>query len=126
MGMRHRQGIKRQAGSTLIEGLIAVLIFSMGILGIVALQGNTVRMTTDAKNRMDASFLANNLIARMWVDQANLAAYTGTDVPVGELPNGQRTVKINGDEVTITYSWRLPGASETHSVSVVTRITGGV
>lgn len=113
-------------GFTLIEGLLAVLIFSVGILGIVTLQGNTVRMTTDAKYRMNASFLANNLVAKMWDDQANLGTYAGTDVPIEELPNGLRTVDINGDEVEVTYTWRLPGASERDRVSVVARVTGGI
>lgn len=118
--------VRQQAGSVLIEGLVALLIFSLGILGLVALQGNTVRMTTDAKLRMDASFLANNLVGRMWVDQANLGNYVGNDTPVDELPNGLRTVAVNGDEVTVTYTWRLPGATETHRVSLVTRVTGGM
>lgn len=59
---------QRQTGMSLLEGLLAILIFSVGILALVALQGTSVRATTDAKFRADAGFLANQLIARMWTD----------------------------------------------------------
>ncbi len=51
----------------LIEALIALLIFSMGILGIVGLQASAVKASTDAKYRSEASLLANELIGKMWV-----------------------------------------------------------
>ena len=54
-----------QAGSMLLEALIAILIFSMGILAIVGMQGSAVRATSDAKYRSDASILANELIGEM-------------------------------------------------------------
>jgi len=51
----------------LLEALIAVLIFSMGILAIVGMQASAVRATSDAKYRSDASMLANELIGQMSV-----------------------------------------------------------
>ena len=51
----------------LLEALIAILIFSMGILAIVGMQGSAIRATSDAKYRSDASMLANELIGEMWV-----------------------------------------------------------
>jgi type IV pilus assembly protein PilV len=66
---------KAQQGMSLLEGLLAVLIFSVGILALVALQSTSVRATTDAKFRADAGFLANQLIATMWTDFANINTY---------------------------------------------------
>lgn len=57
----------RQSGSMLLEALIAVLIFSMGILAIVGLQAASIQASSDAKYRTEASFLANQLIGQMWV-----------------------------------------------------------
>ncbi len=50
----------------LLEALIAILIFSLGILSLVALQGTSIQLTSDAKYRTDASLLANKLIGQMW------------------------------------------------------------
>ena len=49
---------------SLLEGLLAILIFSVGILALVALQATSVRATTDAKLRADASFMASQLDRR--------------------------------------------------------------
>lgn len=57
----------RQSGILLLEALIAILIFSMGVLAIVALYANAAKLSGDAKYRSDASLLANQLIAEMWV-----------------------------------------------------------
>jgi type IV pilus assembly protein PilV len=57
----------KQKGSMLLEALIAILIFSMGILALVGLQGTSVKLATDARYRSDASLQANQLIGQMWV-----------------------------------------------------------
>ncbi|MBK8577809.1 MAG: type IV pilus modification protein PilV [Candidatus Accumulibacter sp.] len=57
---------KAQAGVMLLEALIAILIFSLGILSLVALQGTSIQLTSDAKYRTDATLLANRLIGQMW------------------------------------------------------------
>jgi type IV pilus assembly protein PilV len=51
----------------LLEALIAILIFSVGILGIVGMQASTIKASRDAKFRADAGLLANELIGQMWV-----------------------------------------------------------
>jgi len=66
---------RMQEGVMLLEALIAILIFSVGILALVALQGMAISYVSDAKYRTDASFLVNELISQMWVDRANLASY---------------------------------------------------
>lgn len=65
----------RQRGISLLESLIAVLIFSIGILAIVSLQATSIKASTDAKLRADASFYASQIVAMMWVDSANIDAY---------------------------------------------------
>lgn len=65
---------KKQSGAFLLEVLIAILIFSVGILGIVGLQASAVTASTDAKYRSEASLLANKLIGQMWVSARSLGA----------------------------------------------------
>lgn len=70
----------RQHGATLIEALVSIALFSIGILAIVGMQAAAIKEGIDAKYRSDASYLANQIIAQMWVDRANLdgyAHYTG-------------------------------------------------
>ena len=52
-----------QQGVVLIEALIAILIFSMGIMALLGLQAAMIKNTSDNKYRADASFIANNVLA---------------------------------------------------------------
>lgn len=58
---------KRQSGVMLLEALIAILIFSLGVLGLVGIQASAVRASRDAQFRSDAGLLADQLIGQMRV-----------------------------------------------------------
>ncbi|TCS36480.1 type IV pilus assembly protein PilV [Paucimonas lemoignei] len=114
-----------QQGIALVEVLIAILIFSIGILALVGMQSTMAKNVTVSKLRGEASFLANQLIGQMWVDQGNLNAYTVDGNTCTEasntrcttwtaavrnlLPNGAADVTVSGSEVKIALSWQLPG-----------------
>lgn len=112
-----------QQGSALLEALVGILIFSIGVLSLVGLQATSIKLTTDAKDRTDASLLADQVISRMWVDQGNLASYVVTNQPIASLPNGTRTVAVSGTQVTVTVSWQPPGSTTPHRYVTVTHIT---
>ena len=121
---------KSQSGIALLESLIAILIFSMGILGIVGLQGAMLKGTTEAKNRADASFVAQRRIAMMWADPANLAglveAAPGTAIT--ELPNGRRITTqsaVTPGLMTVNITWQVPG-EQPHKYGAVARIVGAI
>ena len=59
----------------LLEALLGILIFSLGILAVVGMQAMAVRTVAESKYRMDAGFLANEVIGDMWVNRLNLASY---------------------------------------------------
>jgi type IV pilus assembly protein PilV len=124
-----------QRGSMLLEALIAILIFSMGILAIVGLQAASVKFTTDAKFRTDASMLASQTLGQMWVDWANIPSYNGTTQPATDvttpastvLPNGSRTISVTGNDfngyvIKITIDWNLPGESTSHQYVTATEM----
>ena len=67
MKIHDRPSRRRQGGFSVIEGLVSILIFSLGILALVGLQANAVKMSSGAKYRSDASLLASALIGQMWV-----------------------------------------------------------
>jgi type IV pilus assembly protein PilV len=63
--VKNRKSLVKQEGSNLIEVLVSILIFAMGILGILGLQASTVGVAADARYRTEASALADDYIARM-------------------------------------------------------------
>ena len=68
---------QRQSGAYLLEALIGMLIFSLGILGIVGLQAASLRSTSDAALRAEAVFAANQYIGQMWTsDESQLDSYS--------------------------------------------------
>ena len=121
-----------QRGATLLEALIGILIFSVGILALVGMQALAIRHMADARYRSEASFFANEIIGRMWVNKGNLAAFefTGSGTPPAAIENwvtsiqntlpgvtsgaNQPTIVLAGSQVTVTVRWQLPGASEQH------------
>lgn len=58
--------LKQQGGFALIEVLIAILIFSFGILGLVGLQAATINNSVSAEDRSRAALLTDNLVAMLW------------------------------------------------------------
>lgn len=67
--------MKKQCGMMLLEALVGLLIFSIGILGLVGLQATSIQNSAAATYRTEASYLANQMIGTMWTDKDNLASY---------------------------------------------------
>lgn len=67
----------RQRGFTLIEILVTLLVFAFGVLGLVGLQASAIRFSTDAQQRADAAFLADQILARMLIADPTTAASFG-------------------------------------------------
>lgn len=61
---RHPIG-NRQGGFSLIEVLVALLVLSIGLLGLAALQVTGLKYNSDAYYRTQASILAYDIIDRM-------------------------------------------------------------
>ena len=78
-----RPGTPGQRGFMLVEALVAILVFSLGILGVVGMQARSVQMMTDATFRAQAAQHASELISEMWtVDPSKLAGLFGSS-PAG-------------------------------------------
>ena len=130
----------QQSGVMLLEVLVGILIFSIGIVAMLGMQATAMRATVDAKYRTEASFLANEIIGQMWVDRTNIALYnTPSSCPGGKpcawitrvqtlLPNATGanapTVVVAGSQVTITIRWRRPGESSDSNHVASANITG--
>jgi type IV pilus assembly protein PilV len=133
---RRAMARKHQSGIALIEVLVALLIFMLGVLGLVGLQTSMTRAQTEAKVRADAVNLANDLIGRMWTDLNNLSAYNASgcasqtrcrewqDKVAAALPVGQGAVAFDATSgnVTVTISWTTP-SGESHKYVTSTTVS---
>jgi type IV pilus assembly protein PilV len=147
---------RRQEGVMLIEALIGILIFSIGILALIGMQGTAVRNTTDARYRSDAAYLANTIASQMRLDMANIDSYrdsnTGTYPPRSDwrlqvqaaLPGidlvaSQRVPSIDiqpgptyaGDaspssRTTIVILWQQPGELQQRRFELVTYVSSSL
>lgn len=132
-------------GFVLLDALVALLIFSFGTLGIIALQASAIKFRSDAKYRTDAALLADRLIAGMWVyDVNNVVADFQTDgtaykawrdnlvdctkatVTTNCLPgvtaNAPTVVFGDNNFVTITVNWQGPQESSPHTYVTISQI----
>jgi type IV pilus assembly protein PilV len=129
----------RQAGSYLLEALIAILIFAFGVLGLIGLLGNSIRVTNDARYRAEAANLANGMIADMWTTTtANIATDFGsggtkltkwTDKVAALLPGGIAPdvtvtdgLSTESKTVVVTVYWQLPGEAMRHQQVMTAQI----
>ena len=126
----HPSRAGRQCGSMLLEALIALLIFSMGILAIVGMQGSAVKASSDAKYRSEASILANELIGRMWVSdrtqatlQAAFANPNGTAYKAWAWVGTGATAGTQTAPAAGTVLHTLPGAQASPPTVIITPVT---
>ncbi len=68
--------MNKNAGFTLIEVLIAMLVLAVGLLGLAGLQATSLRNNQSAYNRSQATQLAYDLADRMRANFYGKAAYT--------------------------------------------------
>lgn len=122
----------------LLEAMIGILIFSIGILAMIAMQGLAVGYVSDAKYRSDAALLANDLIGLIWIDRNNIAnyAYPGGSAAAlttwvarvnASLPGTTATpptvtIDAAAGTVTITVGWTAPNTSAARNYQTIALI----
>lgn len=80
--LERRNPWSRGRGFSLIEVLVAVLVFSLGILGFISLQVKSIQAGQVAYYRSQATTLASDIIERIRANSSVAANYAGTDTNV--------------------------------------------
>lgn len=121
---------KQETGTTLIEVLVALLIFSLGFLGLAGLQARAVQFSTGAEDRSRAALVANELVSAMWMQQATslapeqISAWEERlkNVAISGLPNavGDISDPDSNGTVTITITWHKSGQPDSKYLTQVT------
>jgi len=118
--------IASMKGASLIEVLVTMVILAIGLLGLAALQASNMRNAQNAYYRSQATILASNILDRMRVNRAAAADYVvavGSTTAAGsnaiavadvsawktalanELPDGEGSLAVSGNLVTVHVEW---------------------
>jgi type IV pilus assembly protein PilV len=120
---------KNNKGFFVWEAVVAILLFSIGILSVLKVQTEMVQATTDAQYRISASYLAESIIGQIILDQAHLDDYiagTGTEYTnwlgrvealtksnsavVATAPTITKTIVGGIPKITVTIYWKSPSS----------------
>ena len=131
-----------QSGGSLLEGLLAILIFSVGMLSLLMLLSASLVETGNARYRSEASLLASDLVAQMWTGDRSLTelrarftepesedyrrwlAAVDSRLPGTSGTTNLPTVSINDQRrVKIQMFWQAPGDGKTHQLLTLATIT---
>ena len=131
----------RTAGSALIESLLALVVFSVGLLSLLMLLTSALKQSDNARYRSEASLLASDLIGQMWSGDRTLqslrqrfdlasGAYqrwlvrVQSTLPGVTTDHNQPELLIDDSRnITLTLRWQAPSDTEQHQLVVVTRLT---
>jgi type IV pilus assembly protein PilV len=114
-----------QQGFMLIEALFGILLFSIGIIALVGMQGTAIKQSVDGKYRTDASLLANQLLGQMWAS-SHVTSALQADFNTANITNGS----CNSTCTPAFRAWvaelnsTLPGASANPPSIVITQTPG--
>jgi type IV pilus assembly protein PilV len=79
----HRSGTRSgQVGATMIELLVAFVIFSFGVIGIVGLQARTLSFSQTSLYRSQAVALTDDILDRMRADRAQAVVSKSWNTPI--------------------------------------------
>ena len=132
--------IKKQSqrGVTLVEAMIALLVISIGLLGIASLQLTAMNQNTSALNHSQAVWIAYNMSDRIRANISEFQNYNGIDTDNGyaqdcvnnpcstldmvtadaadwtnmvqNLPGGRGMVNLNAGVLTVSVMWDDDGS----------------
>ncbi len=139
---------RKQEGVMLLEALIGILIFSLGVLALVAMQAVSVSTVSNARYRTEASFLANEILGQVWIDRGvnynNVANYAVTGGVGASVPAQNWVDKVNAlmpssttypptvtiatpasgsRQVTVVIRWKAPEAADVSNHTAVAFIS---
>ncbi|MDD0812587.1 hypothetical protein PSQ20_19730 [Curvibacter sp. RS43] len=141
-----------QGGSALVESLVALLLFALGLLGVMGLQASAVQLSSQAQYRAQASWLANAVVSQMWASdrtasslqsqfaspdgsayrawqaQVSASGLPGVSSANNTLPTISFSTLAGGgssearSQATITVGWRSPSEAQTHQLVTVVQL----
>jgi type IV pilus assembly protein PilV len=134
-------GRQYQRGSSLLEGLLAIILFSIGLLSLVMLLSATLIESSNARYRIEASLLINDLVSHMRIGDHSLAGlksrfgdtsskdyqrwFASVTQRLPGVSNTTNKPQVTIDDfrnVTVNIQWQVPGDKTAHQMTVQTLI----
>ena len=115
---------KREAGFSLTEVVVAVLILSIGLLGMVGLQTQAVKQTHGAEKRSLAALHANTVAEEYRVNDGDWDVKALNNAVENDLGEGAGVeLKVEDELARIQVSWKSQQGSgnAVNTVTVYTR-----
>jgi type IV pilus assembly protein PilV len=140
--MKIHARLKAQRGVVMLEALIAVFIFSFGVLGLIGMFAASIKNATEAQSRTQAAFAADSLVGLLRTADPATRASTyaspnGADyktwatnqvytvLPTAQISGNQPQVVFSGTgslQVAITINWKANNDTTTHTYVVTTML----
>lgn len=87
----------KESGFTLIEILVAVIVLALGLLGLAALEANTLRNNQGAYNRSQATQLSYDIADRMRANKTAKDNYLTSNMPIAKAKCTNSAVNLCND-----------------------------
>ncbi|MGH8460234.1 MAG: type IV pilus modification PilV family protein [Stenotrophobium sp.] len=121
---------RNQSGLTLIDLMVALVLFSVGVLGMIGMQAAMTQTSVVSEQRVIASTLADELVADIQIYGGNVPGTLATDAQntwlakvQNQLPAGTATVTTNpavATSATAPVIGVLPTATATPTTVTIT------
>lgn len=95
----------RQAGISLLEVLISIVIIAIGILGLAGLQARATNAEFESYQRSQAIILANDMVDRIRMNRANKGSFKN----ISDSTTGTGYLGTTGDD---SYAVSCPGSTQ--------------
>jgi type IV pilus assembly protein PilV len=131
--LKRRATRQQQVGVALIEVMVSLLIFSLAVLGLVAMQSKAINYAVSSEDRSRAALLADEIVTTMWLEgtaslsQSTKDAWTSRvqNATVSGLPNASANVSAPDATThitTVTITWQPPSKTSTETSKYVTQV----
>ncbi|HEX3915302.1 MAG TPA: prepilin-type N-terminal cleavage/methylation domain-containing protein [Steroidobacteraceae bacterium] len=128
--LQSRPLARTQHGVALLECLMALLIFSVGLLGLLGLEARVMNISVDSEDRNRAAMFASEVASQMWLNNtvapasADYTALLGNvaDQTKGGVPGGVVTVTpvvgtTNAADINVTWQQTSDPAGNTSTLT---------
>lgn len=125
---RRRSAHRGASGFSLLEVLVALIILSIGLLGLAALQAFSIKANQSANYRTQATALAYDLIDRMRANRNELIAgryYTGYTAAPGNCPDAGGSPPASSAAARDVYDWKCAIRAQLPQGEGAVRMPGG-
>jgi type IV pilus assembly protein PilV len=140
-----------QSGGGLVEGLMSLVVLSVGILGLIGMQATLIQDSSESRVRMQAGFFATSVLGMaaanpqnvgcFIVNSAQSAACTSPDAQtqalgwldqvISALPGAtgvppQVAYDNANGQLTVTLRWQMRGDTVVHNYVAATQVSAGL